>query len=179
MSENRSWHSSRVSRERAGSASCISHLYTHTTPASACRINDFCCSDFLTFSDTSRGPYSVASSVSLTFSVCPLISLALFFFRPIDPIGSVFFFSFFRSLSQIFQSTIRYESLARSFCSFFFFSLFYPRSFSRTEALYGTTRDLRETRPYFAIVPFFKASFVLPFGYSRLLAVAEPNTTTG
>lgn len=67
--------------------------------------------------------------------------------RSIDPIGSTIC-SFFRSLSQIFQSTIQYEAFARSFLPFFFYPLF----LSRRSSLYGTTGDLRETRSYFAIV---------------------------
>jgi len=94
-----------------------------------------------------------------TISICPLISLAL---SPDQSIlsnrPSLFLFIFlFRSLSQIFQSTIQYESFARSL--FYLFT----RSFFRAEALYRTTGDLRETRSYFAIV-FLLFSFCA-FGY--------------
>lgn len=98
-----------------------------------------------------------------TISVCPLISLALSpdrFYR-IDHL----FLSFFLSLSLALSDfSIDYSvRVFRSLFSTFLLALF----LSRAEALYGTTGDLRETRPYFAFVFrfFFVFAFVL-FGYS-------------
>lgn len=69
------------------------------SPVFAWPVNDSGCGDFLTFSDTSRGPFSVAPSVSHDQRVP--VNLSRSFSRPIDrsidPIGSTI--CFFLSLS--------------------------------------------------------------------------------
>lgn len=110
-----------------------------------------------------------------TFSVCPLISLAL---SPetIDRSYRIdHLFSFV--LSFFFARSLRFFN--RLFSTSLSLALFYLfiRSFARAEALYRTTGDLRETRPYFAIV--FRFVPLLCFWLLSFPMVTEPNTTAG
>lgn len=83
---------------------------------------------------------------------------------------SVLFLSLSLALSDFFN---RLFSTSLSLALFYLFT----RSFSRAEALYRTTGDLRETRPYFAIVFRFRSAFELLVTLFPM--VTEPNTTAG
>lgn len=111
----------------------------------------------------------MAPSVPHMISVCPFVYLSRSFSRLTDrSIDHLFIFSLALALSDFSINYSRYESL--SLALFYFFTL----SFSRAEALYRTTGDLRETRPYFAIVRYF-ALFRF-FLVTLFLTVAESAT---
>lgn len=148
--KNRPWHDSRVSRERAGSASCISH-YIHMTPVFLLAGKRFplVSLPFRTLCEVlfERPPQCP------TISVCPFVNLSRSFSRLIDHrtidrsiICSLFLFiaRSLRLFNRLFSVRV---SFARSFLSLY--------SLSRAEVLYGTRGDLREIRPYFAIVRYF------------------------
>lgn len=130
------------------SGQCELYFSLYTYESGLCfAVNDSRCGGFLTFSDTSWGPFSVAPSVSHDQRLP--VNLSRSFSRSIDRSHRIdhlfsFFFSFARSLrffNWLFSTSL-------SLALFYLFT----RSFSRAEALYGTTGDLRETRPYFEIV---------------------------
>lgn len=109
------------------------------------------------------GPLSVSS-----------VNLFRSFSRPIDRSYRIDHLFLFLSLSlALSEFSIDYSVTSLSLALFYLFT----RSFSRADALYRTTGDLRETRPYFAIVFSFCSAFVLLV--TLFPVVTEPNTTAG
>jgi len=105
----------------------------------------------------------VASSVS--HDQCLPVNLSRSLSRPIDRSYRIdLLFSIFLTLSFSFARSLRFFNRLLQYESFILFYLL-TRSFFRAEALYGTTGDLRETRPYFAIVFRFVFCFCAS-GYS-------------
>lgn len=116
--KNRPRHGSRVSRERAGSASCISH-YIHMTPVFLLAGKRFplVSLPFRTLCEVLFEWPPQCPTISHDTPVCKSLSLFLSTDRPIDRSSVLFLY---RSLSQIFQSTILSTSLFHSFFFYFF-----------------------------------------------------------
>lgn len=99
------------------------------------------------------------------------ISLALSPDWPTDRIDHLFIFSLALALSDFSINYSQFTSL--SLALFYLFTL----SFSRAEDLYRTTGDLRETRPYFAIVRLFCFASSFFFWVTLFLSSRISHTT--
>ena len=136
-----------------------------------CRLNDSRCDGFLTFSDTSRGSFSVASSVSHDQHLP--VNLSRSFSRPIDRsyridhLSFFLFFSFARSLR--FFNRLFSTSLSLALFSTFLLALSFAQKLSieQQEICVRHDRILQ--------LSFFCSTFVLLVTFFPI--VTEPNTT--
>lgn len=131
-----------VPRERAGCASCISHVYTYE-PWFLFAGKRFSLRWFpYLFGHFARFFFSGLLSVP-RFSACPLIDLSLDRSIQSDSTISLFLTLFFLSLA-LSDFSIDYSAQVFLFARFYLFIC----SFSRADALYGITGDLREIQRF-------------------------------
>lgn len=142
------------------------------SPVFALPVNDSRCGGFLTFSDTSWGPISVALSVSHDQRLP--VNLSRFFSRPIDRSYRIdhlssFFLSFARSLR--FFNWLFSTSLFRSLFSTFLLALSLAQKLSMEQQEICVRHDV------FCNCLSFRSAFVLLVTLFPM--VTEPDTTAG